>query len=133
MVKRFLMFLSLMFCAGAIMAATQVVKVPVANMYAKPQANAPVISQALYGAKVDLLTKAHQGWVQVKTLDRYQGWVKTKNLITGKFPSSKKTLEINVLFAHLYHQPDITREKPVITLPFSVKLPPPSDKVVPRR
>lgn len=123
MLKRFSIFLALMFCSMAIMAANQVVKVPVANMYAQPKANAAVISQALYGAKVDLLTTARQGWVRVKTRDNYQGWVQSKNLITSKFPSAKKSLEINVLFAHLYHQPDITKEKPVITLPFSVKLP----------
>ena len=60
--------------------ANVVVTVPVANMYSRANANADVVSQAIYGANVQVLTRRGR-WVRIQTSDRYSGWVTSSSVL----------------------------------------------------
>ena len=102
-----------------------VVVVPVANMYSGPSERADVVSQALYGSNVALLVSRGE-WSRIQTEDHYKGWVLSRHLrilLTGNgYAVSGPTVQIEGLFANVYAEPDVTRHKPVITLPFEVRL-----------
>jgi gamma-D-glutamyl-L-lysine dipeptidyl-peptidase len=102
-----------------------VVVVPVANMYSGPSEKADVVSQALYGSNVALLVSRGE-WSKIQTEDHYKGWVPSRNLrilLTGNgYAVSGPTVQIESLFANVYLEPDVTQHKPVITLPFEVRL-----------
>jgi len=102
-----------------------VVVVPVANMYSAPSEKADVVSQALYGSNVALLVSRGE-WSKIQTEDHYKGWVLSRHLrilLTGNgYAVSGSTVQIESLFANIYSEPDVTRHKPVITLPFEVRL-----------
>jgi len=103
----------------------EVVVVPVANMYSKPTDKSDVVSQAIYGSTVTLL-QARGEWSQIQTPDRYKGWTPSRFLrivLTGDgYASSGPTVQVESLFANIYAEPDITKHKPVITIPFEVRL-----------
>lgn len=106
-------------------AAKHVVVVPVANMYSGPSEKRDVVSQALYGSNVTLLV-ARGEWSRIQTPDRYRGWVRSNHLrillVGNGYAVSGPTVKIESLFANLYAEPDVTRHKPIITLPFEVRL-----------
>jgi len=104
---------------------TQVVVVPVANMYSGPSDQSDVVSQAIYGSNVTLLT-ARGEWSRIQTADRYKGWVPSRHLRliqrgTG-YATSGEVVQVESLFANIYREPDITRHKPVLTVPFESRL-----------
>lgn len=99
--------------------------VPVANMYSHASDKSDVVSQAIYGSNVRLLV-AQGEWSRIQTADRYKGWVPSRQLriiLTGDgYGSSGPTVQVENLFANIYEEPDITKHKPVITVPFETKL-----------
>jgi gamma-D-glutamyl-L-lysine dipeptidyl-peptidase len=103
----------------------QVVVVPVANMYSAPTDQSDVVSQALYGSNVTLLT-ARGEWSRIQTDDRYKGWTPSRYLRLVQngagYATSGPTLQVESLFANVYHEADVTRHKPVVTVPFGVRL-----------
>lgn len=103
----------------------QVVVVPVANMYSKPTEKADVVSQAIYGSNV-LLLQARGEWSRVQTSDRYRGWTPSRYLRTllvgNGYGTSGPTVQVESLFANVYAEPDVTKHKPVITVPFETRL-----------
>jgi gamma-D-glutamyl-L-lysine dipeptidyl-peptidase len=103
----------------------QVVVVPVANMYSGPSENSDVVSQAIYGSNVTLLT-ARGEWSKIQTDDRYKGWTPSRYLRLIQngdgYATSGPTVQVESLFANVYHEADVTKHKPVLTLPFSVRL-----------
>ncbi|HEV3512588.1 MAG TPA: C40 family peptidase [Candidatus Sulfotelmatobacter sp.] len=103
----------------------QIVVVPVANMYSHPSDKSDVVSQAIYGSNVKLLV-ARGEWSQIQTPDRYKGWVPSRQLrviLTGDgYATAGPTVQVESLFANIYNEPDITKQKPVITVPFETKL-----------
>jgi len=103
----------------------EVVVVPVANMYSGPTDKSAVVSQAIYGSNVTLLV-AHGEWSRIQTSDHYKGWVPSRHIrivLTGDgYATSGPTVQIESLFANVYSEPDVTRHKPVITIPFETKL-----------
>jgi len=103
----------------------EVVVVPVANMYSGPSDKSAVVSQAIYGSNVTLLV-AHGEWSRIQTSDHYKGWVPSRHIrivLTGDgYATSGPTVQIESLFANVYSEPDVTRHKPVITIPFETKL-----------
>jgi len=103
----------------------QIVVVPVANMYSHPSDKSDVVSQAIYGSNVTLLV-ARGEWSRIQTADRYKGWVPSRQLriiLTGDgYATSGPTVQVESLFANIYDSPDITKHKPVITVPFETKL-----------
>ena len=103
----------------------QIVVVPVANMYSGPSDQKAVVSQAIYGSNVTLLT-ARGEWSKIQTADHYKGWVRSRHLRlvqsgTG-YATSGVIVQVQSLFANVYREPDITRHQPVITIPFESRL-----------
>src|SRR5579864_6960443 len=103
----------------------EVIVVPVANMYSGPSEKRDVVSQAIYGSNVTVLV-ARGEWSRIQTSDHYKGWVPSRQiriLLTGTgYATSGPTVQVENLFASIYAEPDITRHKPVITVPFEVRL-----------
>ncbi|MBZ5685229.1 MAG: C40 family peptidase [Acidobacteriia bacterium] len=104
---------------------TQVVVVPVANMYSKPTEKADVVSQAIYGSNVKLL-EARGEWSKIQTSDHYRGWTPSRYLriilVGDGYATAGPTVQVESLFANIYAEPDVTRHKPVVTIPFEAKL-----------
>jgi cell wall-associated NlpC family hydrolase len=103
----------------------QIVVVPVANMYSGPSDQKDVVSQAIYGSNVTLLTASGE-WSRIQTADHYKGWVRSRHLRlvqsgTG-YATSGVIVQVQSLFANVYREPDITRHQPVITIPFESRL-----------
>lgn len=99
---------------------------PVANMYSKPSADVDVVSQAIYSSHVAIVER--QGdWFKIRTADDYTGWTAGSDLRLLKpgerpYASSGRVAEVRSLFAHLYRQPSVTRQAPLLTVPFETKL-----------
>ena len=111
------------FIAGAPQA---VVLKPVANMYAQPDEDAAVVSQAIYGTTLGV-TDTQQGWLRVRTPDDYTGWMAAADvrwLGAGEaaYASGKRTARVESLFAHIYREPDIAKHRPLITVPFETRV-----------
>ena len=99
---------------------------PVANMYSRPSEEADVVSQALCGSNVAILEE-QAGWARVRTADEYTGWAAVsslRRLSSGERPyaSAGRIAQITSLFANLYHEPDVTKHEPLLTVPFETKL-----------
>lgn len=105
--------------------STQIVVVPVANMYSGPSDQSDVVSQAIYGSNVTLLT-ARGEWCRIQTVDHYKGWVPSRHLRLVQsgagYATSGVIVQVESLFANIYHEPDVTRHKPVVTIPFESRL-----------
>jgi len=103
----------------------QTVVVPVANMYSAPTEKADVVSQAIYGSNVTLLVSRGE-WSKIQTADRYKGWTPSRYLrivLAGDgYATAGSTAQVESLFANIYSEPDVTKHKPVITVPFETKL-----------
>jgi cell wall-associated NlpC family hydrolase len=99
-----------------------VVLQPVANMYSQPSVDADVVSQAIYGANVNLIEQK-DGWAHIRTADDYTGWTPLSALLPGKaYATSGRVGEVQSLFAHIYREASVTRHAPLVTVPFEVKL-----------
>ena len=102
-----------------------VVVVPVANMYSKPTEKSDVVSQTIYGSNVQML-QARGEWSRIQTSDHYKGWTPSRYLRTllvgDGYATSGPTVQVESLFASIYAEPDITKHKPVITVPFESRL-----------
>jgi gamma-D-glutamyl-L-lysine dipeptidyl-peptidase len=102
-----------------------VVVVPVANMYSKPAERSDVVSQVIYGSNVKLL-EARGEWSRIETPDHYRGWTPSRYLrvvLAGNgYATAGPTVKVESLFANIYAEPDVTKHKPVLTIPFEVKL-----------
>jgi cell wall-associated NlpC family hydrolase len=100
-----------------------VVLQPVANMYSRPDLDADVVSQAIYGSNVGVVS-AEGEWVQIRTADDYQGWVRKPALRTASAPyaAGGKVAEVESLFAHIYREPNVTKHAPLVTAPFETRL-----------
>jgi len=102
-----------------------VVVLPVVNMYSQPTEKADVVSQAIYGSNV-LLVAARGEWSRIQTADGYRGWTPSRHLRlvqTGSgYATSGRTAQVESLFANIYREPDVTRHKPMLTVPFESRL-----------
>jgi cell wall-associated NlpC family hydrolase len=118
-------FIALLTTAALAKAGVYVVVVPVANMYSGPSDKTDVVSQAIYGSNVKLLV-ARGEWSRIQTPDKYKGWVPSRHvriLLTGDgYAVSGSTVQVESLFANLYSEPDLTKHKPVLTVPFETHL-----------
>jgi len=105
--------------------ATQVVVVPVANMYSAPTDKSEVVSQAIYGSNVMLLT-ARGEWSKIQTEDHYKGWTPSRYLRLVQsgagYATAGQTVHVESLFANVYNEADVARHRPVITIPFESHL-----------
>jgi cell wall-associated NlpC family hydrolase len=117
------------FMALALLAASvpqAVVLKPVANMYSKPTEDADVVSQAIYGSAVGIVAE-QPGWLHVRTPDDYTGWMATadaRRLGAGEKPyaAAGRVAQVESLFANIYRESNVTRHRPLLTVPFETRL-----------
>jgi cell wall-associated NlpC family hydrolase len=124
--RLFALFLALLIAPTLFAAnSTQVIVVPVANMYSGPTEKSAVVSQAIYGSNVTLLT-ARGEWSRIQTDDHYKGWTPSRYLRliqngTG-YATAGPIVQVDSLFANAYQETDATKHKPLVTIPFGVRL-----------
>jgi hypothetical protein len=116
---------------SAAMLAHAVVTQPVANMYSGPSPEKDVVSQAIYATNVAILEE-RAGWARVRTPDQYLGWMSASDFRRGEpYAESGRVAQVASLFANLYRETDITKHRPLLTVPFEARLEviaePPSD------
>jgi gamma-D-glutamyl-L-lysine dipeptidyl-peptidase len=121
-----LFFACLAASSAAAVSRTQVVVVPVADMYSAPNDRSDVVSQAIYGSNVQLLLSRGE-WSRIETPeDHYQGWTRSRYLRIVQsgagYASAGRTVQVESLFANIYRETDATKHKPVVTIPFESKL-----------
>jgi gamma-D-glutamyl-L-lysine dipeptidyl-peptidase len=100
--------------------ATAVISAPVANMYSRADANADVVSQAIYGSDVQIVGR-RGGWVRIRTADSYTGWVVAASVLRHP-PYAQAWVQVESLFANVYREADVTKHRPLLTLPFEARL-----------
>jgi hypothetical protein len=122
-----------LFMALALLAADApeaVVLKPVANMYAQPSDDAEVVSQAIYGTNIGVV-ETRPGWLHVRTPDDYTGWMPAEDLRrrgAGEKPYADpsayvgRVAWVESLFANIYREPNISKRRPLITVPFETRL-----------
>ncbi len=99
-----------------------VVLQPVANMYSAPTAEADVVSQAIFGANVELLEQK-DGFGRIRTADKYTGWTPLSALRQDRsYATHGRVAEVQSLFAHLYREASDSKHAPLLTVPFETKL-----------
>ncbi len=106
------------------MAANLVVVTPVADLYSEPDEAVAVATQAIYGTNVESLRR-HGSWLEVRTPDGYIGWAPAASLhpLGGRcYACSGRVARIESLFANIYREPDLTRHRPLVTVPFETRL-----------
>ncbi len=109
-------------------APLHVVVRPVLNLYSEPREDAAVVSQALLSQWLRELARK-EGWVRVVGPDDYAGWVQQSGLRPlgrgegdGVPKGAGKVVEVDALGANVYREPDVTRQAPILTAPFGVRL-----------
>jgi len=102
--------------------ANVVITAPVANMYSRASANADVVSQAIYGANARIVGRGG-GWVRIRTADAYTGWVTASSVLRRPvYAGTAPFVEVESLFANLYREADVTKHRPLLTVPFEARL-----------
>lgn len=99
---------------------------PAANMFSRPSLEADVVSQAPYASAVAIL-QVDGGWARVKTSDEYEGWVVLDDLrwLRDGEPSygeAGTVVYVTSLFANVYREPNVTKHKPLVTVPIGTVL-----------
>jgi len=114
-------FMALALFAAA--APEAVVLKPVANMYAQPNDDAEVVSQAIYATNIGVV-ETRPGWLRVRTPDDYTGWMPAEDLRRTDKPyaSGGRVAWVESLFANIYREPSVVKHRPVITVPFETRL-----------
>jgi hypothetical protein len=107
--------------AAAVMNA--VVTAPVLNMYSQPGDDVDVVSQAIYGTNVGILER-QDAWAKIQTSDGYTGWAPLSHLIRSERPyaASGRIANVESLFAHIYREPSVMKQRPLLTVPFETRL-----------
>jgi hypothetical protein len=90
-------------------------------MYAQPSEDAEVVSQAIYGTSVVVL-ETRTDWLRVRTEDEYTGWVKADGVTRHPYKLNGRVARVDSLFANIYHEPNVTKRQPVVTVPFETQL-----------
>jgi len=121
-----LVFVSFGISSAAAVSRTQVVVVPVADMYSAPTDKSDVVSQAIYGSNVLLLVSRGE-WSRIETPeDHYKGWTRSRYLRIVQsgpgYATSGRIVQVESLFAHIYREADVAKHKPVVTIPSESKL-----------
>lgn len=95
---------------------------PVANLYMSPAKDVEVVSQAIYGTEVEVLEE-RAGWIRVRTPDTYQGWMWQGDVIRNNARRPRGGIvTVDSLFANLYAQPSISKQAPILTVPYETRL-----------
>ncbi len=96
---------------------------PVANLYSTPSDSADVVTQAIYATVVEVIQE-QPGWLRIMTPDHYQGWAPRPALhpLETAYPGGETSVRVASLFANLYAEPDVTKHRPLLTIPFEAML-----------
>jgi cell wall-associated NlpC family hydrolase len=90
-------------------------------MYSRPNANADVVSQAIFGANAHIVGR-RGAWVRIQTTDSYAGWITASSVLRRTpYALDGSFVEVASLFANLYREADITKHRPVLTVPFEAR------------
>jgi gamma-D-glutamyl-L-lysine dipeptidyl-peptidase len=100
---------------------TAVVLPPVVNMFERPDAASPVVSQATLGAPVAVLDRS-RGFDLVETPDRYRGWIRSAALRPlarrdATYPRPDRAGRVRNFMCQIYPQRDVTSLAPIATAP----------------
>ena len=99
----------------------------VENMYARPDAAAAVVSQALLGQVVGVLEE-NGGFARIETPDHYVGWIPVGALFAYPDPAAPRyaqagaIADVVALMANLYRDPDVTTARPKAQAPLGTRL-----------
>jgi cell wall-associated NlpC family hydrolase len=96
-----------------------VVLPPVVNLFARPDAGAPVVSQATLGMTV-LVARRRGHWALVETPDRYRGWMRSGALSSHE--PGGPFAEVESLLANVYRERDVTARAPIAVLPMLARV-----------
>jgi len=108
-----------------------VVLTAVENMYRRSSDLSDVVSQTVLGTAVQVLReeKNERGepWSEIETPDTYRGWVAAGSLRLLRddekaYASAGRVFEVTSLFANIYAVADVTKRKPLVTVPIGVRL-----------
>jgi hypothetical protein len=104
-------------------APAAVVLRPVANMYAQPSEDTEVVSQAIYGSNIGVV-ETRPGWLRVRAADGYTGWMPVGDVRRAEKPyaAGGRVAWAANLFAHIYSDPNVTKRRPLMTVPFETRL-----------
>ena len=99
-----------------------VINRPVVNMFSKPTADADVISQAIFGANVQIV-EDQAAWLKVRTPDDYTGWIEATAAVKRDVYAVSGTIaKVSNLFGSVYRETSIIKHQPIFTLPFESRL-----------
>jgi cell wall-associated NlpC family hydrolase len=112
--------------AGAPPRRLAVVLPPVVNMFARPDASSPVVSQATLGETVTVLDEA-RGFGLVETPDRYRGWIRSAALRTSParaagYPAPDRAFVVRNFMCQVYRERDVTSASPLSAAPLLSRL-----------
>src|SRR5258707_9820431 len=109
--------------SSTVLAANVVVLRPAANLHSAPNADAEVVSQAIYGANLEVLEDKNN-WSRVRSPDEYTGWIHKAWVLRSDQPyaASGRIAKVTSLFASLYREASVTKHPPITTIPFETKL-----------
>lgn len=84
------------------------VRVTVADVRAEPDAGAELVTQALLGDGVKVLSEGDGQWLKAQVPDGYIGWLKVSDLVEDTPPEGKQLAVVTVPSTKLYREPTIT-------------------------
>jgi len=98
-----------------------VVLPPIVNLFERPDAASPVVSQATLGAGVAVLDAA-RGYDLVETADRYRGWIRSAALRSilprsAPYPRLDRAWRVVNFMCQIYRDRDVTSASPIATAP----------------
>jgi cell wall-associated NlpC family hydrolase len=126
-----LIFLTVMLTSGAEIPGTAVVIKTVENMYSASNDTVDVVSQALLGTNVKILSSEKNAkgeeWLRIETPDTYQGWMigtSLRPIGEGRkaYASEGNVFEVMSLLANIYSTDDVTERKPLTVAPIGAVL-----------
>jgi len=80
----------------------------VADVRAEPDTGAELVTQALLGDEVKILSEGDGQWLKARVPDGYIGWLKISDVVEDTPPGRKQLAVVTVPSTKLYREPTIT-------------------------
>ena len=94
---------------------------PVLSLFLQPSLESEVVSQAIYGAVVEVLAEAGE-WFKVRTSDRYEGWALREGFLPFRQVPGAMFVRVVQLSANVYGEPDVKKRAPLMNVPWEARL-----------